>query len=92
MSAKKRTSIRITDKRQAKLGDLKEAWGFKTADDTMGFLIDIADAEKMSGLAKQQLSRIKANRARIARENAEITKALSLMSLEQREALLKGKL
>jgi hypothetical protein len=90
MTTQHRTSIRISIPRQNKLSSLREAWGFKSNDETIGFLIDIGNAEAMAEHASRHLANVRLKKAKIEKEDAEIKTIVAGLSPEMKAKLLSG--
>lgn len=92
MSNENRTSLRITTARQKKLKDLKSSWHMPSNDETIGFLLDIADAEKMGSLAQRHVAKLRVAEQREAQKRDQVAKAMASLSEEQIAKLISGEL
>ena len=90
MSNANRTSLRISLKRQAKLAEIRKKWRFPSNDETIGFLLDIADVEKMGEAAARHLNRINNIKVKEAQDRAQLDKIMSKMSPEQIAKIIAG--
>lgn len=90
MSNANRTSLRISLKRQAKLAEIRKKWRLPSNDETIGFLLDIADAEKMGEAAARHLSRINNLKVKEAQDRAQLDKIMSKLTSDQIAKIIAG--
>lgn len=85
-----RTSLRLSSARQTKLKQLKRAWGMPSNDETVGFLIEIADADKMRELAARHVAKIRVLEERERQKREQLEKVMANLTPEQIEKLISG--
>jgi len=92
MSKENRTSLRITEANRAKVGELREAWGFPSNDEVFNFLVGIADSQKMGEAARRHVTRLKVSKAKERQRQEQVKRAMSNLTPEQIERLIAGDL
>lgn len=83
-----RTSLRISQPRLRKLKALKRDWNMPSNDELIGFLIDIADTEKMQPLAQRHVGRLKVEEAKEKQRRAQLDKLMRNLSAEEIDKLI----